>query len=814
MKTVRLSLLLILTSLGSAVLTMAENPQNPPKHTNRLAKETSPYLLQHAHNPVDWYPWGKEAFEKAKKENKPIFLSVGYSTCHWCHVMAHESFEDEEVAKVMNEHFVSIKVDREELPDVDEQYMLATQVFTRRGGWPNSVVLTPDGRPWFAGTYFPKDRLIPLLQELAKVWKEQRPQVEQQAQQFVAAIRKVADPMSDTQQRTVPLGPQVVDRALSFFRSAYDERYGGIGQAPKFPPHGALSLLLDAQPRSRNLADLGLLTHTLDAMGMGGVYDQVGGGFHRYSTDARWFLPHFEKMLYDNAQLLGAYAEAYKLTGYDDYKRIVAEIFGWVRREMTDPAGGFYSALDADSEGVEGKYYVWTYQQVVDVLGEADGDLFAKTYNITREGTYREEATGHATGANIPYLSQPLPKDEKTRAQLSQLRGKLLEVRNKRIRPHLDDKVLASWNGLMIGALAYAGRELGEPAYTQAAVKAADFILTQMRPADGRLYRTWRKGQAKLPAYLDDYAYLVAGLIELHQTTKDARYLDASKALADVMIAEFYDAKEGGFYSTSDDHDTLILRAKELGGGGNQPSGNGVAADALLRLSLVTDDAKYADPAAATLRHFTRVMYAQPHSNEALVLALSHYLSADAAAPKLKLAGRLNPHPVKTDADAAAGKSPIIVEAYASSLQAVPGGKFHIALRVHVDEGYHIYAHDIAPETQLIPTRVKLAPESRYRVHATDLRWPQPHKVRDPVLKSEILTYEGDATILISVNVAADAPQGPLPLTVQFKAQACDDKACYPPVDYSLTLPIEITQRLSEQPLRHPEVFKPLGLTP
>ena len=789
---------------------------NPPKHTNRLARETSPYLLQHAHNPVDWYPWGKEAFEAAKRHDKPIFLSVGYSTCHWCHVMAHESFEDEQVAAVMNEHFICIKVDREELPDVDEQYMLATQLMTRRGGWPNSVVLTPDGRPWFAGTYFPKDRFIPLLQELARVWKEQRPDVEEQANRLSEAIRQVASGRGDAA-RTPPLSPAVVDRAVQAFRGGYDGRHGGFGDRPKFPPHGVLAVMLENQQGTHDLGDLSIITHTLDAMSLGGIYDHVGGGFHRYSTDSRWFLPHFEKMLYDNAQLIRAYALAYKLTEVEDYKRVIAETFDWLEREMIDPAGGFYSALDADSEGEEGKFYVWSYQQALELLGAEEGELFARTYNLTREGNYREEATGHPTGTNIPYLSQPLPDDAAVRQRLAGIRGKLLAARNKRIRPHLDDKVLTSWNGLMIAALAYAGRELDEPRYIEAAAAAADFVLKNLRKSDGRLLRTWRKGEAKLPGYLDDYAFFIDGLLELHQSTlprgqgKGAAsddYLEAARALAEMMIAEFYDPKNGGFYSTSGAHDELLIRVKEVGAGGNIPSGNGVAADVLLRLALETGEDRYASLAAQTLRHFGYLMWSQPHGSESLILALSRYYAAANSRPELRLAQRLG-STRKTDADAVAGDSPVRVEAYASRLEVEPGGTFQIALRIHMDAGYHIYAHNVSPRTMLTPTTVDITvPSTAEGWKIGKVRWPDPKTIADPVLKSEIPVYEGIVTSFVALTVPHEFSDENLDLRIVFKAQACDDKACYPPVDYTLTIPITIRPGAKVEAPRHPEIFK------
>ncbi|MDX1565305.1 MAG: thioredoxin domain-containing protein, partial [Phycisphaeraceae bacterium] len=650
MKTTHWSILVITVVAAVVVVTwlgvgkkdkpLKPNNQTSRKHTNALIRETSPYLLQHAHNPVDWLPWSDEAFEKAEAENKPVFLSVGYSTCHWCHVMAHESFEDEQVAELLNKHFVCIKVDREELPDVDAQYMLATQIFfrmqgvNRGGGWPNSVWLTPDRKPWYAGTYYPKPQFMKLLEHLNKIWTDQPKAVREQADTLARLIEREATATVSSGEQ--PLNPAVLKNGVQQLTGRYDPTHGGFGRAPKFPPHGTLALLIRHYEQSKRLNELEMISHTLDVMRHGGIWDHIGGGFHRYSTDQRWLLPHFEKMLYDNAQLMRAYTDGHRLTGRDDYLRVVAEIFAWLRREMTDPAGGFYSAQDADSpvahgsdETEEGKYYVWTPQQVINVLGEDDGKLFNQVYNIVEGGNFEDEAKRAKTGDSIPHLSaylsdtaEQLQIEEATlRQRLETMRDKLLAARLKRPRPHLDDKVLVGWNGLMIGSLAHAGRHLKVKAYVETAAAAADFILNNLRDEQGRLKRTWRKGMAKGTGYLTDYAYFAEALLELHAATDEPRWLEAAEAIADRMIEGFADPSGGGFYFTSDRHERLLVRAKNLGGGGNMPDANGVASRVLLELAVRSNKPPYGQRAASTLQAHAGMMWHRPHQAEQMILA-------------------------------------------------------------------------------------------------------------------------------------------------------------------------------------------------
>ncbi len=500
---------------------LAALPADGGAEFNRLVFEASPYLRQHARNPVDWYPWGDEALARAAREDKPIFLSVGYATCHWCHVMEHESFEDAETAALLNAHYVCVKVDREERPDLDAAMMTATQLFTGRGGWPNSLWLTPDGKPWFCGTYFPREDRGPqrpgfksMLTNLRAIWDTRRAEALDQAEAVVEAI---------VQQGALPepapgglSGRALVDAALGQLAADFDPLHGGFGGAPKFPPHQALALLLDEYARRADAALLAMATRTLEAMAAGGIHDQLGGGFHRYSTDARWLLPHFEKMLTDNALLLAVYAEAARRTGRADFAAVARGIAGWALRDMRDAAGGFHTALDADSEGEEGRFYVWRPAELAALLGPEDAARFARIYGVEPDGNFREEATGERLGTNILYLPQPLAeaaaREGVDLATLARWREKLRAARDGgRIWPERDDKVLTSWNGLMIAGLARAGRLLEEPAWIAAADEAADFCLTALR-ARGRLLAVWRAGQAKLPATLDDHAFLALGL--------------------------------------------------------------------------------------------------------------------------------------------------------------------------------------------------------------------------------------------------------------------------------------------------------------
>jgi uncharacterized protein YyaL (SSP411 family) len=756
------------------------------KFTNDLIHETSPYLLQHAHNPVNWHPWGEAAFKLAKEQNKPVFLSVGYSTCYWCHVMERESFEDEEVAKILNEHFICIKVDREERPDVDEQYMLATQIFTGRGGWPNSLWLMPDGRPWMAGTYFPREGFMQGLEKLAALWKEQPEAIEKQAESFAEAIKKSVDRLQTTGEGE--LSRKLVDQSLDLIKSNFDEEHGGFGTRPKFPPHGDLRLLLREAERSGDKALLGMATQTLDAIWNGGIHDHLGGGFHRYATDAIWFLPHFEKMLYDNAQLMRSYTDAAAITGEPRYRAAVADIFRWVEREMTHPDGGFYSALDAGDKGEEGVFYVWKHDEIVKVLGEEDAKLFAATYGIQEEGNWVEEATQERPGTNIPFLSQMISQEDDEK--LAPLRAKLLQVRNKRAFPRRDDKILASWNGLMISALAHAGLELDEPRYTQSAAKAAEFLQSNLIKNQG-LQRSWREGKAKLPGYLDDYAYVIDGLLELHAATKEQRWLDLARQLSDTMLAEFADPSGGGFFFTSGKHAELLARSKSLAGGGNLPSANGIAAMALLRLGKLTGDQKYTSSAEGTLNSLADLMARSPGASETLILATAALLDE-------------MPPPVASNADVRNEEAPVTAELYASRLSLQPGESLEIALKLTIAEGWHLYGPNPGVKF-VLPTTLALA-ENASAAHG-EIKYPPGEKKDDPVLKESVAIYTGEVWLRVPVSIAKDATLGPTTLQFKLRTQACDETKCLQPRTTTLSLPIEIVETSTEE-LRHREVFK------
>ncbi len=578
-----------------------------PKHTNRLAKESSPYLLQHAHNPVDWYPWGDEAFEKARNEDKPIFLSVGYSTCHWCHVMERESFESEAIAAILNESFVAIKLDREERPDVDAVYMAAVQALSGRGGWPMSVFLTHDRQPFFGGTYFPPDRFAALLTRVAEVWKSDRSTLEADATRLSGFLRL------DASGPPGELGAGVLSTAFDQYRRAFDEEKGGFGNSPKFPRTHALSFLLRYGDRTADAEALPIVTKTLREMWRGGVYDHLGGGFHRYSTDREWLLPHFEKMLYDQALIAWTYLETYQATGDPFFADVARDIFRYVLRDMQDPQGGFYSAEDADSEGEEGKFYVFRMDELREILGTENASLFAQVYGFDPEGNFHEESSGVRSGDNILHLPVDPSEVAKERGlgvdelaeRLATMRSKLFDVREERIHPYKDDKVLADWNGLMIAALAFGGRVLDDDRYTDAARRAAEFVISEMRSEEGRLLHRYRGGQSDIPAFLDDHAFLGWGLFELYQTTQDARWLREARGLVDAMIRQFHDGEGGGFYFTANDAEELLDRAKELYDGA-VPSGNSVAAWLLARLGHLNGEAGLIEIADRTIAAFAQ----------------------------------------------------------------------------------------------------------------------------------------------------------------------------------------------------------------
>ncbi len=602
-------------------------PSASRKEPNRLGSETSPYLLQHAFNPVDWFPWGEEALALAKQLEKPIFLSIGYSACHWCHVMEHESFENAEIAKLMNEHFVCIKVDREERPDLDQIYMTAVQMMTGRGGWPMSVFLTADLRPFFGGTYWPPFARMNMpgfrevLTGVHDAWENRRNDVLRSAEELTGELVQSAS-------KSLPRTGMTLETLRNGMRQLLriaDRQHGGFGGAPKFPHPMDLRLLLRCWKRFGVQEPLDVVCLTLDKMAAGGIYDHLGGGFHRYSTDGHWLAPHFEKMLYDNALLTSIYLEAFQATGNGDYVRVVRETLDYVLCEMTQPQGGFYSTQDADSEGVEGKFFVWSEEEVLSILGSTDGRLFCEAYDITQHGNWEE--------TNI--LNRPQPHEQSAKelqvsadeleTVLARCRAKLFQARLQRIAPGRDDKVLVSWNGLMIAAMSQAAAILGEPRYADAARAAADFILTNMREPNGRLLHSFKDGRARFNGYLDDYACLIDGLIDLYQATFDAKYIDVAADLAQHMQSRFEDPRGGGFFYTSIDHETLVTRVKDTQDNAT-PAGGGMAAYALARLGTITGQVSLLGKSYATLEAMSGQLHKFPMASGQALLALDFVL--------------------------------------------------------------------------------------------------------------------------------------------------------------------------------------------
>jgi hypothetical protein len=613
---------------------LAKLPKDGGEHWNRLVFEKSPYLLQHAANPVNWYPWGDEAFAAARAEGTPIFLSIGYSTCHWCHVMERESFEDEEVALLLNASFISIKVDREERPDVDQVYMTVTQALTGSGGWPMTVILTPDKKPYFAGTYFPKHGrgqrpgLMQLLPQLRTAWETQRQEVAASADRIVSAVRERAasGPGGD-------LDKEVLSTAFTQLSGRYDAARGGFGRAPKFPTPHNFRFLLRHYRRTGNAAALDMVEKTLEAVRLGGIYDHVGSGFHRYSTDPRWLLPHFEKMLYDQALLVLAYTEAWQVTERDLFRRTAGDVLDFVLREMSSPEGGFYSAFDADSEGEEGLFYLWTPEEIRAVLDALDAELVIEVYGVVEGGNFVDQATRRKTGRSILHLRQPLEdiaeakgvSSDDLRARLERCRKELYRVRKQRVPPLLDDKVLTDWNGLMISAMAVAGQAFGEPRYTEAATQAAAFIRGNLLDREGRLLKRYREGEAAHPATLEDYAFLIGGLLDLYEATFDPGHLQWAIELEAQMTAHFEDPERGAFYLSADDGEDLFVRAKEVRDGAI-PSGNSAAVLDLARLARLTGDMSYEDRAWRTIRALSADVARTPVGHTHFLLGLDFLL--------------------------------------------------------------------------------------------------------------------------------------------------------------------------------------------
>jgi uncharacterized protein len=607
---------------------IAKLPADGGSAYNRLIFESSPYLLQHARNPIDWRAWGDEALKLALSSDKPIFLSIGYTTCHWCHVMEKESFEDEEVARLLNENYICIKVDREERPDLDNVYMSVTQMMTGRGGWPMTVIMTPQKVPFFAGTYFPKSSMLDMLPHFSRIWKEEREKVDEVGRSIIENLAK-----AQSSQAGGDLNATHLDRCFDALSQAYDPEHGGFGQQPKFPTPHSLSFLVRYYQRTGKEEALNMVSHTLRQIRLSGTYDQIGWGIHRYSTDREWLVPHFEKMLYDQALFAVACLETYQLTKDPLMKEACKNTLDYVSRELSSPEGGFYSAEDADSEGEEGKFYLWTNDELISVLGDEDGKTFINIFGCESSGNYLDEATRQRTGKNIPHLKKSIseyslsqdvsPKEFQNK--LENIRKNLFNSREHRVHPQLDDKVLTDWNGLMISAFAKSGQAFGNKEYVIRAKKAADFCLSELRQPNGRLLKRWRLGKAGLPAHLEDYAFLAQGLIDLYEATCTPHYLDQAKQLIDLSRELFEDSNIGGFFLTAKDGEQLLTRPKEIYDGAI-PSGNSVMAMNLCRIWKISGDEKYRECLNRSFSAFSGFLESNPSGAENFLHALAFVL--------------------------------------------------------------------------------------------------------------------------------------------------------------------------------------------
>ncbi|MFN0059297.1 MAG: thioredoxin domain-containing protein [Planctomycetota bacterium] len=764
---------------------------------NRLVHEQSPYLLQHAHNPVDWYPWSEEAFARARALDLPVFLSVGYATCHWCHVMERESFESESIAAILNANYVPIKVDREERPDLDEIYMKATQLLTRRGGWPNSVWLTPDGRPWYAGTYFPPESrqgqlgFRALLERLSETWKTRRADVEQHAEQLAQGTRE----LSQSEAWDGPVEPRLIEAAVQQLKSDFDPERGGFGTAPKFPPHGGLALLasVSATLNSAGAEIERMVRATLDAMANGGIHDHLGGGFHRYSTDAEWLVPHFEKMLYDNAQLARAYADWSVRLGEVRYAQVARDICEWVLVEMRDPLGGFYSAQDADSEGEEGKFYVWRRSDVLAALGAEDGARFCATYRIEEGGNFVDEATGVPAETNIPHLLAPIAVADAPR--LRALRAELYAVRRRRVPPFLDDKILAGWNGLMIGSLAFVGHTLREPRFVAAACAAADFVLTRMT-RDGVLLRSYRAGSAHVLAYLEDHAFLADGLLGLVAAGADGKYLESARWLMRELETRFVASNRGGYFTTSNEHEVLLVRAQDCFDQA-VPSGNGVAARVLLRLGALTREPEYFDRAGKVLAAFGGAMARHPRGTEALLCATADYLA------RVGVKSKRN-HFASVSADAERTVEGVTVQLYAERLVVTPASALRWLVRLELPRDHWIgIAVSAANEAHGTRLALSLAPDAETSL--SDVEWQGPPAER--TADSGEPAWFGRVDLYATARLRQTAVLGPRTLECRLRFQLCGEGRCQPAREVTLLAPILVVTEADRGVARFPEFF-------
>ena len=747
-----------------------------PEHTNRLVHETSPYLLQHAHNPVDWYAWGPEAFEAARAANKPIFLSIGYSTCYWCHVMERESFEDEEVARILNENFIAIKLDREERPDVDDIYMTAVQLMTGSGGWPMSLFLEPEGlQPFFGGTYFPKRNFMALLEQVSQVWQTRRDDIATDAGRLAAAVSQSLRAAAES----VPLGEGQVNAARQTLMEIYDRQDGGFGgggpRANKFPMPVYLELLLAVAWDDQ--AVRGAVIHTLDRMATGGMYDQIGGGFHRYSTDTKWLVPHFEKMLYDNGQLASVYAEAYARTGDAYYGEIVRETLEYVLREMSDPAGGFFSAQDAEVNAREGGNYVWVADEIREALTDAglagDVDFALEVYGFSAGTNFRDPHHPEDGWKNVVYLrgrpdalaEQMGMTIEAFNERLERVNEALLAVRDRRDQPGTDDKILTGWNGLMVAGMADGGRVLQEPRYVDAARRAAEWILSTMLSDDGGLLRTYRAGEAKINAFSVDYAFLIRGLLALQRATGESGYTDEAVKLAAAADERFWDEGAGGYFDTLSDQSDLFVRVKSTYDGA-VPSANSVMALNLLGLYELTGDEAYLDRTIALLRGISSHVDRSPVATALATAALDRINDRF----PLRLAGQPKAAP--------ATKDPVSVETSTQQINVSSGAPVSFEVTLRMAKGYHINAHEPG-QPNLIGLNLQLVGAEGLSLH--------PEYPRGELFRGEIRIHGGELTVPVRVEQTGPVDGTP---SIALTYQVCTDRLCLAPT--TTVLPIEI----------------------
>lgn len=791
--------------------------QSRQVRANRLARETSPYLLLHAHNPVDWYPWGPEAFEKARRENKPIFLSIGYSSCYWCHVMERQVFSNEEIARYMNEHFVNIKVDREERPDVDDIYMTALIIYSQLsgspqgGGWPLSMFLTPAGKPIAGGTYFPPESeegrigFPDLMRKIVDLWENRRETVEQNADIVTDYVRRSMRPgLSLT---PVRIEADLVAKAVQALKDSYDPQHGGVGFDPahpeeaKFPVPAKLALLQFYAARGDQEADR-ILLHTLDRIAAGGIHDHLGGGFHRYSTDREWLVPHFEKMLYDNAQLADIYLEAYRRTQRPVYRETAEGIFRFVLRDMTDPRGGFYSALDAETEGVEGKYYVWSIEEIDETLTPKEADLFKLVYGFDGPKRFEHGYIVHLPKPLAEVAQELRTSREELAGRLDVIRGKMLAERLKRKAPLRDDKILTSWNGLMIRALAHGGAVLERDEYIHAAEKAALFILSEMRDSEGRLLRTYRAETAKLNAYLDDYAFLVDGLLALHEATGDEKWLTAARRLTDDQIEFFWDETGDGFFFTAHHHEELLARTKNAYDA-VLPAGNSISVRNLLRIAQLSGEEKYRQRAQEVLELFAPRLKETPQSLTTMALAMAEFLqpkpaasdkpdAVSQAAPVERSANRLEPTSAERPAPQGERNSDekkkkkdefVAIKAYLSVDRLPAGGRCDVIVFVDIRDGWHINTNPAQPD-YFVPT--KLAIKSKLGAQLKHIRYPKGKALRIPGLDEPQLVYEKRIAIRGTIEIPATAAGQTDEMEIELAYQACNEQACLRPAKASL----------------------------